>query len=114
METKIDDRPLSFTEAMSIFKRLCESRSGNRYCSKCPVGSNKNQVNKPCRDFLIEHTDKAEPILKKWATEHPAKTNRDKFAEVFGKCEFVICSVVPCSNCDWWDQEYVEPFEGKE
>lgn len=65
METKIDDRPLSFTEAMSIFKRLCESRSGNRYCSKCPVGSNKNQVNKPCRDFLIEHTDKAEPILKK-------------------------------------------------
>lgn len=42
------------------------------------------------------------------------KTNRDKFTEVFGKCEFVICSVVPCSKCDWWDQEYVEPFEEKE
>lgn len=108
METKIDDRPLSFTEAMRIKKRICETASGK--CENCYIASDMDC----CNDFFMNYTDNAESILKKWATEHPAKTNRDKFAEVFGKCEFVICSVVPCSNCDWWDQEYVEPFEGKE
>lgn len=108
METKIDDKPLDFKEAMRIKKRICETASGK--CENCYIASDMDC----CNDFFTNYTDNAESILKKWAAEHPAKTNRDKFTEVFGKCEFVICSVVPCSKCDWWDQEYVEPFEGKE
>ncbi len=108
METKIDDKPLDFKEAMRIKKRICETASGK--CENCYIASDIDC----CNDFFTNYTNTAESILKKWAAEHPAKTNRDKFTEVFGKCEFVICSVVPCSKCDWWDQEYVEPFEGKE
>lgn len=108
METKIDDKPLDFKEAMRIKKRICETASGK--CENCYIASDMDC----CNDFFTNYTDNAESILKKWAAEHPAKTNRDKFTEVFGKCEFVICSVVPCSKCDWWDQEYVEPFKGKE
>nr|DAH21144.1 MAG TPA: hypothetical protein [Caudoviricetes sp.] len=114
METKIDDKPLNYQEVTSIYKRLCEHQHKKDSCRECPVSSFKNYTNKVCRDFIIDNSDIAEPILKKWAAEHPVKTNRDKFTEVFGKCEFVICSVVPCSKCDWWDQEYVEPFEEKE
>lgn len=111
MKTKIDDKPLSFTEAMEIRKRLCLNMGD--VCGNCPLSLNNNGMTLHCDDFMMDHPDMAEPILKEWATEHPVKTNRDKFAEVFGKCEFVICSVVPCSKCDWWDQEYIEPFEGK-
>ncbi len=112
--SKSNDKPLSYQEATSIYKRLCEYQHKKDSCKECPVSSFKNHTDKVCRNFIIYNSDTAEPILKEWAAEHPAKTNRDKFAEVFGKCEFVICSVVPCSKCDWWDQEYVEPFEEKE
>ena len=73
-----------------------------------------------CWEFLIENTDKAEPILKEWIAEHPVKTNRDKFVEFFGEiqkydgeCEH-HCATVPCTSCNWWHQEYVEPYEEKE
>lgn len=116
MELKIDDKPLSYQEAMRIFKKLCknEEKFG---CSErgCPLfHPYRDELHLTCFYALYKYSDEIEPILKKWAAEHPAKTNRDKFTEVFGKCEFVICSVVPCSKCDWWEQEYVEPFEGKE
>lgn len=115
METKIDDKPLDFKEAIGIYKRLCEYQHKKDLCRECPVSSFKNYTNKVCRDFIIDNSDTAEPILKKWAAEHPAKTNRDKFAEVFGeiekfgKCEIIDCSTVPCLECGWWNREYVEP-----
>ena len=113
METKIDDWPLSYQETMSIFKRLCRYRSGKNCCSKCPVGFNENQVGKYCRDFLIEDTDKAESILKKWAAEHPVKTNEQKcnemVLEVFGM-QYATALMHP----DWWKREYIEPYKEKE
>lgn len=115
METKTDDKPLSYQEAMDIYKRLCEHHRKRSSCRECPVSSFKNYTEKMCREFLIENTDKAEPILKKWIAEHPVKTNRDKFVEFFGeiqkyddKCEH-RCATVPCTSCDWWNREYVEP-----
>lgn len=120
METKIDDKPLSYQETMDIYKRLCEHHRKRSSCRECPVSSFKNYTEKMCREFLIENTDKAEPILKKWIAEHPVKTNRDKFVEFFGeiqkyddKCEH-RCATVPCTSCNWWHQEYVEPYEEKE
>lgn len=118
MKTKIDDKPLSFTEAMKIRKRLCTSMRD--VCENCPLSSYNNDTTKPCDDFMIDHPDTAEPILKEWAAEHPAKTNRDKFAEVFGeierfgKCEIIDCSTVPCIECGWWNREYVEPNKEQE
>lgn len=120
METKIEDKPLSYQEAMDIYKRLCEHHHKRSSCKECPVSSSKNYTKKLCRDFLIENTDKAEPILKQWAAEHPVKTNMDKLIEVFGeiqkyddKCKN-HCSTIPCKSCDWWLQEYVEPYKEEE
>lgn len=124
MGTKIDDKPLSLQEATSIYKRLCESQRKKGSCRECPASSFKNRTNKVCRDFIINNSDTAEPILKKWAAEHPIKTNRDKFIEVFGSklvfkddsCEGLCDSIdeMPCGSCNWWWQEYVEPFKEKE
>lgn len=118
--SKSNDKPLNYQEVTSIYKRLCEHHRKRNLCKGCPVSSFKNYTGKMCREFLIENTDKAEPILKKWAAEHPVKTNRDKFIEVFGeiqkyddKCEH-HCATVPCTSCNWWHQEYVEPYEEKE
>lgn len=113
METKIDDKPLNFTEAMKIRKRLCASMRD--VCKNCPLSSDNNDTTKSCDDFMLDHPDMAEPILKEWMAEHPLKTNKDKFAEVFGeierfgKCEIIDCSTVPCLECGWWNREYVEP-----
>lgn len=118
VETKSDNKPLSFTEAMKIRKRLCASMRD--VCENCPLSSDNNDTTKSCDDFMLDHPDMAEPILKEWAAEHPVKTNRDKFTEVFGeiekfgKCKFAICSAVPCSRCDWWQEEYIDPKESEE
>lgn len=117
METKIDDKPLSFAEAMKIRKRLCTNMRD--VCGNCPLSSDNNDTTKSCDDFMLDHPDMAELILKEWMAEHPLKTNKDKFAEVFGeierfgKCKFVNCSAVPCIGCGWWQQEYVEPYKVK-
>lgn len=117
MELKIDDKLLSFTEAMKIRKRLCASMRD--VCKNCPLSSDNNDTTKSCDDFMLDHPDMAELILKEWMVEHPLKTNKDKFAEVFGEiqkyddeCEH-HCSTRPCQSCDWWLQEYVEPDKAK-
>ena len=118
--SKSNDKPLSLQEATSIYKRLCEHQRKKESCRECPVSSFKNHTNKVCRDFIINNSDTAEPILKKWAAEHTVKTNRDKLIEVFGEIQKYDgrcknhCSTIPCKSCNWWQREYVEPFEGKE
>lgn len=116
--SKSNDKPLSFTEAMKIRKRICLSMRD--VCMYCPLSSYNNDTTKSCDDFMLDHPDMAEPILKEWAMEHPVKTNRDKLIEVFGeiqkyddKCKN-HCSTIPCKSCNWWKQEYVEPFKEKE
>lgn len=107
--SKSNDKPLSFTEAMAIKKRMCETVDYK--CENCCIA----QSAASCNDFFMNYADEAEVILKEWAAERPAKTNRDKFAEVFGeierfgKCEIIDCSTVPCLECGWWNREYVEP-----
>lgn len=113
METKSNDKPLSLQEATSIYKRLCESQRKKESCRECPVSSFKNHTNKVCRDFIIDNSDIAEPILKKWLAEHPVKTNEQKcnemFLEVFGM-QYATALRLP----DWWQQEYIEPYKEKE
>lgn len=111
METKSNDKPLDFKEAMRIKKRICETASGK--CENCYIASDMDC----CNDFFTNYTDNAESILKKWAAEHPVKTNMDKLIEVFGEIQKYDdecknhCSTIPCQSCNWWLQEYVEPYK---
>ena len=115
MGTHIDDKPLSYQEAMKISRRMCKSYEG---CAGCPLDHQPND--KTCWDALRDESNEVEKILKKWAAAHSVKTNEDKFVEVFGGIEKYDtdckhpCGVVPCRTCDWWKQEYVEPNKIKE
>lgn len=105
METKIDDKPLSYQEAMGISRRMCKSYEG---CGGCPLDHRLDSDDKTCWDALHDDPNETEKILKKWAAEHPVKTNGQKcnemFLEVFG-VQYATALMHP----DWWYQEYVEP-----
>ena len=106
METKIDE-PLSYQEAMKIKRKICENV--DRTCSDCPIVSSADE----CNEFFTYYSGDAETALKKWLAEHPVKTNEQKcnemFLEVFGM-QYATALMHP----DWWQQEYVEPYEEKE
>lgn len=112
MKTKIDDKPLSFKEAIKIKKRICLSIEDE--CEICPLSLDNNNTAKSCDVFMIDHPDMAEPILKEWLAEHPVKTNKDKlnemFLEVFGM-QYVTALK---KHSDWWQEEYIEPNKEQE
>lgn len=117
MEPKADDKPLSFTEAMKIKLEMCRSYM---ICANCPLNSVNNGLPGGCVIAFAQNPKKSEKILKEWLAEHPVKTNMDKLIEVFGeiqkyddKCKN-HCSAIPCKGCNWWQQEYIEPYEEKE
>lgn len=110
MKTHIDDKPLSYQEAMRISRRMCESYER---CDRCPLDYQPSGNGKTCWDALRDDSNEAEKVLKKWAAEHPVKTNGQKceemFLEVFGM-QYATALMHP----DWWQQEYVEPYKEKE
>lgn len=109
METKIDDKPLSYQKAVKIKKMICREH-GN--CNDCPLDEKNNGLNEFCSDAFGQHPNETEKILKKWVAEHTV-TNEDKcnemFLEVFGM-QYVTALMDP----NWWQQEYIEPYEEKE
>lgn len=47
--------------------RMCKMHN----CNGCPVGINKNGFHIICSSFCQEHSEAAEAIIMKWASEHP-------------------------------------------
>ena len=99
-----------FQEIMSIFKRMCDS------CVDSSCGMNQIP-GLGCRTYIYKHPKEAEELLLKWAEEHPAKTNADKFEEVFGVkpvlkgCQGLCQCIADCSDCEYdgfWSKEYKE------
>lgn len=109
METKIDNKPLSYQKAVKIRKMICREH-GN--CNDCPLDEKNNGLNEFCSDAFGQHPNETEKILKKWVAEHIV-TNEDKcnemFLEVFGM-QYATALMYP----NWWKQKYVEPHKEKE
>lgn len=104
-------------EFLKTKNRMCEK---HKACGDCPMSRYNNPVKEPCSEFIRKFPNKAIEIVEKWLKENPAKTNKDKFIEVFhqsqlnsarcvyditGKCGYVP-SGLPCNDCDWWKEEY--------
>lgn len=110
METKIDDKPLSYQEAVKIRKMICR-KHGN--CNDCPLDEKNNGLGEFCSDAFGQHPNETEKILKKWTAEHLVKTNEQKcyeiFLEVFGM-QYATALMLP----DWWQQEYIGSYKEKE
>ena len=110
-------------EVMKNKKRMCESYEG---CGLCDLGHRNNGFDMVCSDMGLKHPQETEEIIMKWAEEHPAKTNADKFKEVFGfetdlsGCAGIKCihkdDAIKCCDCevrDFWNKEYKAPGENE-
>ena len=69
-----------FQKVMSELRRLCAKRD----CGNCPIGEGAKNDKAFCSVWVTNHPEEAERIIMQWSLEHPIKTNRDKFKEVFG------------------------------
>lgn len=115
-----------FKKVMKQRERMCkyaETKCDNR-CDLHKLGGCFSEF---CNNYICNCPQEAEEIIMNWAKEHPAKTNADKFKEVFGvkpsyqSCPYTdttLCqNTVECKPCDcceyydFWEQEYKEPKE---
>ena len=103
-----------FVEVMKQRKRMCNDCILDDLCDDCPI----EIIN------LLSNPEKAQAFIMKWASEHPVKTNADKFKEVFGYeiygaqsgcCGIkYTCPTKRCDGCElkgFWNKEYAEPKE---
>lgn len=101
---------MKFSEYIRNKDRMCHIVDN---CKDCPF----NEIR--CRDDT--YPEKAEQILEKWLKEHPIKTNKEKFKEIFGDdfpmnfnnypCSEIDCDGLACIDCiyyDIWNKEYIE------
>ena len=97
----------SFAEVVKEYKRMCNL---SERCSNCPMNKSKDSAY-TCRYWML-HVDPeaAEKVILDWAAEHPVKTNRKKFKEVFG-IDFSDLYNSGFSRCiqNWLEKEYEEP-----
>ena len=93
-------------EYLREYGRHMKTYCANNACGKC------ERNNKNCDVFSEDMLN----FIEKWSKEHPIKTNREKFKEVFGIsfCDSPICGGKVDEGIKWLDQEYIEPEEIKE
>lgn len=109
-----------FVEIMNLRGRMCKR---NGLCYDCELSSRNNGKGITCVNFTLDYPEEAEKIIVDWTKKHPAKTNADKFKEVFGvninhsssKCRGIDCAEIEsCDECKYkgfWEQEYKAPQE---
>lgn len=106
-----------FIQVIKNLKRMCKDAGK---CGKCPMkmlGDVEGSIYR-CKVTVMENPEETERIVMEWAKEHPAKTNAEKFKEVFGKelnivnsseCDGFTCPTSTCGDCEFngfWSKEY--------
>ena len=92
--------------------RMCKSYGCS--CSGCGVMDLKPDDG--CIVALAKNPKEFVAIVERWSNEHPRKTNRDKFFEVFGIDPRPAGYVTNHNRAEglateWWDRSYEEPKE---
>ena len=94
-----------FKEVIKQFNRMCDV---HEICQKCPVNETRGLLT--CWRWCFEEPEKAEELVMNWAKEHPPKSNRDKFKDVFGIDISDLFALGISRNIqNWLDEEYKEP-----
>lgn len=89
-------------DVISFFKALIRFCRQYSRCAECPI------PDQFCGEIYADQLDmksveEAVEIVESWCAENPQKTNREKFAEVFGK----RVEEIPFMR-DWLDKPYEE------
>lgn len=90
-------------EVLKIEKRMCDTFE---FCYGCPIRVLKEREDMSCREFMGAYPEEYISVVEKWAEEHPVKTKKQKFLELFNAdtprkwhkdCEKTCNANVPCS-----------------
>lgn len=113
------DAVLYLKERNRILKTYCLPELTQANCDACPFDDEGS-----CRARYPDSTLSIEEkvaIVEQWSKEHQIKTNREKYAEIFGEeptihsddglpCPPGDCPHKGCEEClKWWDKEYIDP-----
>ena len=71
-----------FSTVMKAHERMCKTYS-EQGCKECPISSYKSGANTTCYFLMKDHSERFEEIVTKWDAEHPQKTLKDRFFEIF-------------------------------
>lgn len=84
---------MDFELLVKEFNRMC---STYRYeaCYQCKLPERDKSI---CAAWVMEHPNESIELIKNWSETHPAKTNKEKFIEVFGNVKLYP---------DWWEEPY--------
>lgn len=103
---------MEIKELVSEYNRMCHTLDG--CCRSCELLNYCDS----CFEVLFKFPDEFIEIIERWSKEHPKKTNRDWFKELFperpweafkgkGDCNLeYYCMNTPCAYCKWWEEEY--------
>lgn len=120
-----------FIEVVEQRERMCnyysDLRNTQLSCQDCDLRRFASMRHRNCAEVLTIYPQEVEEIIMKWASEHPAQTNDDKFKEVFGfEPDKGTCVLLKsCEECSlnekcndngmrsvsWWNEEYKAPEE---
>lgn len=110
-------------DAIEYFKEKKRMVAGCsvEFCEKCPLSAANNKSNSLCSTFEQQHPEKAVAIVEQWAKEHPRKTYKSVFLEMFpnakttkeGYPDFCLKRLLGTSSCDitcgdCWNREVEE------
>ncbi len=89
-------------DVISFFKALIRFCRKQKNCDQCPIPDSfcgQTYADDLEMKFVLEAVE----IVESWSAKNPQQTNREKFAEVFGKC----VEEIPFMR-DWLDKPYEE------
>lgn len=70
---------MEFQKAIQTYNRCCRTYDS---CENCPIAAAaRSRGNTVCSSFIKGYPDVLEPILEKWAQEHPERTILTEFLE---------------------------------
>ncbi len=90
------------TATIEDFARMCNKMCPK--CEECPLALKNNGKRGYCYDLVRRSPDKASEIILKWCEEHPIKTRREKFLEMFPNASIDINGILRVSPC-WLEEE---------
>lgn len=90
-----------FTKVANEYQRMCD----NTGCVTCPINAERDGV--ACGYWILRNPEKTEGIVMKWSIDHPIKTNKMKFKEVFG-FDYTDEFCATYRETEWLNAEYKE------
>lgn len=123
LKMKID---CSKTENYFTEKRRMTDMCNDKKCKTCPLSFYHNEAELSCNNFEQKYPKKAVEMVQKWSNEHPRKTKKEAFLEVFSNaiighdgypsippCKIygIANGVDPCGKCKGCASVWDEPAE---